>query len=165
MKGLAPLFIGIFGTFAFSWVGLTVIPTWQIGHLNPQSDEDGTDIYPRPQSGMFQRGAHVYAANGCVYCHSQQVRADYIADDIERKWGNRRSAPRDYFFHRRVFREKRRKGQDQANMGAGAPAPEKPPPPAAGGSPAAAPAGQGVGVSPAAVAPPQAASPPPTAAS
>jgi hypothetical protein len=50
MKGLAPLFLGIFGTFAFSWIGLTVIPTWQIGHLNPESDEEGTDIYPRPQS-------------------------------------------------------------------------------------------------------------------
>ena len=70
MKGLAPLFLGIFGTFAFSWIGLTVIPTWQIGHLNPESDEEGTDIYPRPQSGMFKQGEHVYAANGCVYCHS-----------------------------------------------------------------------------------------------
>src|SRR5438874_1218249 len=90
MKGLAPLFLGIFGTFAFSWIGLTVIPTWQMGDLNPESDEEGTDIYPRPQSGMFDRGEHVYAANGCVYCHTQQVRADYIADDIERKWGHHR---------------------------------------------------------------------------
>src|SRR6266568_2783849 len=57
MKGLAPLFLGIFGTFAFSWVGLTLIPNWQIGHLNPQSDEEGTDIYPMPQSGMVTRGA------------------------------------------------------------------------------------------------------------
>ena len=79
MKGLAPLFLGIFGTFAFSWVGLTVIPNWQIGHLDPQSDEEGTDIYPMPQSGMVERGARVYAANGCIYCHSQQVRADYAA--------------------------------------------------------------------------------------
>src|SRR5437763_5620347 len=108
MKGLAPLFLGIFGTFAFSWIGLTVIPTWQIGHLNPESDEEGTDVYPRPQSGMFERGGRVYAANGCVYCHSQQVRADYIADDIERKWGNRRSAPRDYIFDRPVFLGKMR---------------------------------------------------------
>src|SRR5262245_24979418 len=147
MKGLAPLFIGIFGTFAFSWVGLTVIPNWQIGSLNPQSDEEGTDIYPRPQSGMFQRGAHVYAANGCVYCHSQQVRADYIADDIERKWGDRRSAPRDYIFQRPVFLGKMRMGQDLANIGARAPAAEESPSPAAGGSPAAAPAGQGAAVS------------------
>jgi len=138
MKGLAPLFLGIFGTFAFSWIGLTVIPTWQIGHLNPESDEEGTDIYPRPQSGMFERGAHVYAANGCVYCHSQQVRADYISDDIERKWGNRRSAPRDYIFDRPVFLGKMRMGQDLSNIGARAPAPEESPSPAAGGSPAAA---------------------------
>jgi cbb3-type cytochrome oxidase cytochrome c subunit len=137
MKGLAPLFIGIFGTFAFSWVGLTVIPNWQIGGLNPQSDEEGTDIYPRPQSGMFQRGAHVYAANGCVYCHSQQIRADYIADDIERKWGDRRSAPRDYIFQRPVFLGKMRMGQDLANIGARAPAPEESPSPAGAASPAA----------------------------
>jgi len=133
MKGLAPLFLGIFGTFAFSWIGLTVIPTWQIGHLSPESDEEGTDIYPRPQSGMFARGEHVYAANGCVYCHSQQVRADYIADDIERKWGNRRSAPRDYIFERPVFLGKMRMGQDLANIGARAPAPEESPAPAAEG--------------------------------
>jgi len=145
MKGLAPLFIGIFGTFAFSWVGLTVIPTWQIGSLNPQSDEEGTDIYPRPQSGMFQRGAHVYAANGCVYCHSQQIRADYIADDIERKWGDRRSAPRDYIFQRPVFLGKMRMGQDLANIGARASAPEESPAPAGAASPAA----QGAAASPA----------------
>ena len=143
MKGLAPLFLGIFGTFAFSWIGLTVIPTWQIGHLNPESDEEGTDIYPRPQSGMFTRGEHVYAANGCVYCHSQQVRADYIADDIERKWGNRRSAPRDYIFERPVFLGKMRMGQDLANIGARAPAPEESP------APAGAPQGAAVSSSPA----------------
>src|SRR6185369_13907454 len=153
MKGLAPLFIGIFGTFAFSWVGLTLIPTWQIGSLNPQSDEEGTDIYPRPQSGMFQRGAHVYAANGCVYCHSQQIRADYIADDIERKWGDRRSAPRDYIFQRPVFLGKMRMGQDLANIGARAPAPEESPSPAGSASPSGAPATQASGASPAAAPP------------
>ena len=125
MKGLAPLFLGIFGTFAFSWVGLTVIPNWQIGHLNPEADEEGTDIYPQTQSGMFQHGERVYAANGCVYCHSQQVRPDYVANDIERKWGNRRSAPRDYIFERPVFLGKMRMGQDLANIGARAPAQEE----------------------------------------
>ena len=143
MKGLAPLFLGIFGTFAFSWVGLTELPNWQIGHLNPQSDEDGTDIYPRPQSGMFERGAHVYAANGCVYCHSQQVRAEYAGADIERGWGNRRSAPRDYIFERPVFLAKMRMGQDIANIGARAPAEQQSPPPAGAASPAASPAQQG----------------------
>jgi cbb3-type cytochrome oxidase cytochrome c subunit len=151
MKGLAPLFLGIFGTFAFSWVGLTVIPNWQIGHLNPQSDEEGTDIYPMPQSGMVQWGAHVYAANGCIYCHSKQVRADYAGADIERKWGDRRSAPRDYIFERPVFLGKARMGQDLANIGARAPKEEESPSPAGGASPAP----QGAAVS----------SPPPSAGS
>jgi cbb3-type cytochrome oxidase cytochrome c subunit len=137
MKGLAPLFLGIFGTFAFSWVGLTVIPNWQIGHLNPQSDEEGTDIYPQPQSGMFERGARVYVANGCVYCHSEQVRPEYAGADIERGWGNRRSAPRDYIFERQVHLGKMRMGQDLANIGARAPAESQSPAPAGAASLAA----------------------------
>ncbi len=169
MKGLAPLFLGIFGTFAFSWVGLTVIPNWQIGHLNPQSDEEGTDIYPQPQSGMFERGAHVYAANGCIYCHSQQVRADYAGADIERGWGNRRSAPRDYIFERPVFLAKMRMGQDIANIGARAPAEQQSPPPAGAASPAASPAQQGgsppPGASPGSAASPSSATSPAPAAS
>ena len=44
MKGVTALFLGIFGTFAFSWAGLTLVPNWQIGHLDPQSDEEQTDI-------------------------------------------------------------------------------------------------------------------------
>jgi len=152
MKGLAPLFLGIFGTFAFSWVGLTVIPNWQIGHLNPQSDEEGTDIYPQPQSGMFERGARVYVANGCVYCHSEQVRPDYAGADIERGWGNRRSAPRDYIFERQVLLGKMRMGQDLANIGARAPAEQASPSPAGAAAPAGSPAG---GTSPAASPAPQ----------
>jgi len=161
MKGLAPLFLGIFGTFAFSWVGLTVIPNWQIGHLNPQSDEEGTDIYPMPQSGMVTRGARVYAANGCNYCHSEQVRAEYAGADIERKWGDRRSAPRDFIFERPVLLGKMRMGQDLANVGARAPKEEESPSPTGSASPAP----QGVAVSSGAVASVKAASPPPSAGS
>jgi len=161
MKGLAPLFLGIFGTFAFSWVGLTVIPNWQIGYLNPQSDEEGTDIYPMPQSGMVTRGARVYAANGCVYCHSEQVRAEYTGADIERKWGVRRSAPRDYIFERPVLLGKMRMGQDLANIGARAPKEEESPSPTGGASPGP----QGAAVSSGAVASAMAASPPPSAGS
>ena len=157
MKGLAPLFLGIFGTFAFSWVGLTVIPNWQIGQLNPQSDEEGTDVYPMPQSGMVTRGARVYAANGCNYCHSQQVRAEYAGADIERKWGDRRSAPRDYIFERPVLLGKMRMGQDLANIGARAPKEEESPSPTGGASPAP----QAAAASPGPVASAKAAGPPP----
>lgn len=117
MKSLQPLFFGIFGVFAFSWLGMTVVPNLQIGSLNPQSDEEGTDIYPQPPAGMVARGAQVYAANGCFYCHSQQVRPEYGGADIERKWGDRRSAPRDYIFEPVVFLGKMRNGPDLANAG------------------------------------------------
>jgi cbb3-type cytochrome oxidase cytochrome c subunit len=160
MKGLAPLFLGIFGTFTFSWVGLTVIPNWQIGHLNPQMEEDGTDVYPQPQSGMAERGRRVYAANGCIYCHSQQIRADYAADDIERKWGDRRSAPRDYIFERQVFLGKMRLGPDLANIGARAPAETENAPPAGSATPASSPAQQAA--APAASAAPSAGKPNPS---
>ncbi len=121
MKGFLPLILGIFGTFAFSWLGLTVVPNSQIGHLDPQTDEDGNDPYPAPKSGMAERGRQIYAANGCVYCHSQQVRADYAASDIERKWGDRRSAPRDYIFDRPTLLGKMRMGPDLSNVGKRAP--------------------------------------------
>ena len=122
MRGLAPLILGIFGTFSFSWIGLILIPNGQIGHLDPQTDEEGGDAYPAPHSGMAERGRRVYAANGCYYCHSQQIRADYAAADIDRKWGERRSAPRDYIFDRPVLLGKERMGPDLANIGKRAPA-------------------------------------------
>src|SRR5207237_10807629 len=152
MKGLVPLFLGFFGTFAFSWVGLTVIPNIQIGAQNPQMDEEGTDIYPRPQSGMAQRGRQVYAANGCIYCHSQQVRPDYASADVDRKWGERRSAPRDYLFDRPVQLGQERMGPDLSNIGKRALKEEEKP---------AAPPASAPGASPAAAQSPPAKAPPP----
>ena len=68
------LFIGMIATFAFAWFGLAVAPQLQLGNLQPQADEEGTDVYPIDSAGMAAQGRHVYAANGCFYCHSQQVR-------------------------------------------------------------------------------------------
>jgi cbb3-type cytochrome oxidase cytochrome c subunit len=158
MKGLLPLFLGVFGMFAFSWVGLALIPNSQIGHLDPQSDEEGTDVYPMPISGMAVRGQHVFVGNGCMYCHSEQVRPDYAGSDIERKWGDRRSAPRDYIFARPVLLGKMRLGPDLANVGKRAPNEEENPAP--GQSPAAAPAtAPAAGASPAPATPATAAKP------
>lgn len=126
MKGFAPIVFGIFVMLALSWAGLAFVPNLQIGHLDPQTDEDGTDIYPMPPSGMATRGRQVYVANGCAYCHSQQVRADYAGSDIDRKWGSRRSVPRDYIFAQPVELGEIRLGPDLANIGARAPAEEEP---------------------------------------
>ena len=132
MKGVAPLILGIFGTFAFSWAGLVAIPNAQIGHLEPQMDEEGGDVYPAPESGLVERGRQVYIANGCIYCHSQQVRPGYGGSDIDREWGTRRSAPRDYVFERTALLGRMRMGPDLSNVGKRAPADDATaPPPAA----------------------------------
>src|SRR5438067_10419416 len=88
-----------------------------------------------PKSGMAERGRRIYVANGCFYCHSEQLRADYAAADIDRlrdaalspppKWGDRRSAPRDYIFDRPALLGKMRMGPDLANIGKAAPAEEE----------------------------------------
>src|SRR6267378_2130133 len=150
MKGFTPLVLGILATLAFSWLGLAYIPDLQIGHLDPQSDEEGTDIYPMPKSGMAERGRRIYIANGCFYCHSEQLRPDYAASDIERprdaapsappKWGDRRSAPRDYIFDRPALLGKMRMGPDLANIGKAAPAEEEAAPAQASPGNSAAPA-------------------------
>ena len=149
MKGLYQLILGLFATFAFSWIGLALIPNAQIGHLDPQSDEEGTEFYPVPKSGMVERGRKVFTANGCYYCHSQQIRPNYVSADTARqrdatglpsprpKWADRRSAPRDYIFDRPVLLGKERMGPDLSSMGKAAPVEEESAP-AAGASPAAA---------------------------
>ena len=162
MKGIAPLFLGIFATFAFSWVGLALIPNYQIGRLDPQTDEEGADAYPVPKSGMAERGRQIYAANGCMYCHSQQVRADYAASDIERKWGVRRSAPRDYIFERPALLGKTRMGPDLSNIGKRAPSDDQNAPSPASTDPAATSPAPAPGASPAASPPATAAAPPAT---
>src|SRR5437667_10478753 len=170
MKGFTPLVLGILATLAFSWLGLAYIPDLQIGHLDPQSDEEGTDIYPMPKSGMAERGRRIYVANGCFYCHSEQVRADYAASDIDRlrdaapsppsKWGDRRSAPRDYIFDRPALLGKMRMGPDLANIGKAAPAEEEAAPaqPSPANPPAAGSAAPGAS-SPASASPPPANTP------
>ena len=141
MKGVTPLILGIFGTFAFSWAGLVAIPNAQIGHLDPQMDEEATDVYPAPESGLAERGRKVYIANGCVYCHTQQVRPAYAASDLDREWGVRRSAPRDYLFERPALLGRMRMGPDLSNVGRRAPADDEaaPPPSATAPSPGAQP--------------------------
>jgi hypothetical protein len=88
---------------------------------------------------MADRGRHIYTANGCFYCHSQQVRPYYAGSDIDRKWGERRSAPRDYIFAKPAELGKMRMGPDLANVGKRAPAEDENASPT-GASPAASPA-------------------------
>jgi len=80
----------LFGVVLFGFVALSVIvavaPALWVGARN----------HPLPGSAplteLEQRGLEIYVAEGCVYCHTQQVRP--IAQDTSRY--GRPSVPADY---------------------------------------------------------------------
>src|SRR5262245_26423589 len=93
------LFFGCLLTFTSAWLGLVLAPHLQLGELEPVAASDGgTAVYPRPRTEEEAHGRTIYQANGCMYCHSQQVRSGTFGNnaDIARGWGTRRSVPRDY---------------------------------------------------------------------
>jgi cbb3-type cytochrome oxidase cytochrome c subunit len=68
------LFFGILATLASSFWGLLLAPQLQIGGQQPAVLESTGQFYPSARPGLAQQGAEVYRAQGCVECHSQQVR-------------------------------------------------------------------------------------------
>lgn len=121
--------IGALLTFTSSWLGLVLLPYWQMQDEQPFVKSPGDDPYPRPLSGKALAGVRVYEANGCMYCHSQQVRSETFGNwwedgqmktgaDIKRGWGLRRTVSRDYLHDRPVMLGTMRTGPDLANVGA-----------------------------------------------
>ncbi len=117
MNKLPLLFLGIFATFASAWVGLVAVPHFQYGHLQPHVDEETGDQFPPTPTGLAVTGRQVYQANGCIYCHSQQIRPENAATDIRRGWGLRRSVPRDYIYDKPHLMGTMRTGPDLTNIG------------------------------------------------
>jgi cytochrome c oxidase cbb3-type subunit 2 len=115
-RGLT-LFAGVFLTFAFAWAGLVLVPYLQFGRVADLVSEDNGQTVPPPLSGLAQRGHEVYAAQGCVYCHSQQVRGETQGSDLARGWGARRTVARDYLRERPHFLGTMRTGPDLSNVG------------------------------------------------
>jgi cytochrome c oxidase cbb3-type subunit 2 len=115
--------------FAFAWIGIVVFPWMALGNLQPMPQAGGTDILPWDTTGLAHAGERVYAANGCAYCHTQQVRAPQSGADIIRGWGTaknetddkpaeitRRTYPRDYIWQGQVFLGNDRTGADLSNV-------------------------------------------------
>jgi len=87
-------------------------------------DEITGETFPPSMSGIAAEGQRVYGANGCVYCHSQQVRPKGYGSDIERGWGSRRTVSRDYINDEVVLLGNMRTSQDLANIGVRQPSAE-----------------------------------------
>ncbi len=112
------LFLGVLLTFTSAWLGLVFAPIAQLRNLQPVAPEEGAAAYPQPLGGLAAQGREVYRAQGCLYCHSQQIRAEGFGSDIERGWGPRRTVPRDYLFDRPHLLGTMRTGPDLVNIGA-----------------------------------------------
>jgi cytochrome c oxidase cbb3-type subunit 2 len=117
MNKLPLLFAGIFITFLSAWLGLVAAPMIQFGALKPHVDEETNDVFPPPRSGLAEEGRKVYVKNGCIYCHSQQIRPEHAGSDLARGWGSRRSVPRDYINDKPHLLGSMRTGPDLTNAG------------------------------------------------
>ncbi len=130
MKNLPLLFFGIFFTLAFSFTGLILSSHIQIGDLTRTTErlvpgdeegemvmEEGEPLFPRAEGGLARQGKQVYIEQGCLYCHSQQIRRQGFGADIDRGWGPRATVARDYILQDRVLLGTMRTGPDLANIG------------------------------------------------
>jgi cytochrome c oxidase cbb3-type subunit II len=70
----------------------------------------------KPYTSVQLRGREVYIANGCVYCHTQQPRAQGFAPDLARGWG-RATVAADYAYDRPHLLGTMRTGPDLMNVG------------------------------------------------
>jgi cbb3-type cytochrome oxidase cytochrome c subunit len=70
------IFLGVFAAFIASWWGMVFAPHVQIGSQKASIPEGALTPYPAVRPGLAAQGLQSYVANGCVYCHSQQVRQD-----------------------------------------------------------------------------------------
>jgi cytochrome c oxidase cbb3-type subunit II len=111
------IFFGIFLTLASSWCGLVLIPQIQFGRQQAVTIEETGETYPQARPGLAQQGCEIYKANGCFYCHSQQVRPEGYGADIARNWGQRRTVARDYLYDKPVMLGTMRTGPDLTNIG------------------------------------------------
>lgn len=117
MNKLPTLVFGIFLLFVGAWLGVVGYSYLQLGRMEPALDESTGDSNPPPLSGLAAAGQRVYAANGCVSCHTQQVRSGAFSTDVEKKLGPRPTVARDYLRERPAFLGAVRIGPDLANVG------------------------------------------------
>ncbi len=109
MIRLSILLFGIIATFVIAMFGLTIVPKFFI--------DEGVREPTYLTSFEITEGHRIFVREGCIYCHSKQVRPEGFGADFERGWG-RASLPTDY---RNLLPHNlgtMRTGPDLANIGA-----------------------------------------------
>lgn len=105
----------LFVVFVILSIGVSIIPAYQMQDNEPLPEAD--PLTPRQRAGL-----KTYIGEGCVACHSQQVR-NIEMDDM---WGSRPSIPSDYYYSKQrldIWRQSpsllgsERTGPDLTNIG------------------------------------------------
>lgn len=111
MKRTVAIMAGAALVLLFATVMLVVMPYIQL-------DSEPVPSSLKPYTAQELRGRHVYIANGCIYCHSQQPRDPAFSDaDQARGWG-RAAVPGDYAYDNPHLMGTMRTGPDLFNIGA-----------------------------------------------
>jgi cbb3-type cytochrome oxidase cytochrome c subunit len=76
------VFLAAFFALAGSWFSFVLSPTIQVGRLDQTNTVPLEATYPVARPGLARQGLQVYRANGCAYCHSQQVGQTGITCDV-----------------------------------------------------------------------------------
>ncbi len=103
------IFLGAVATVLFAFFVLVFVPHVQLLSVGPPA---GLRAYADSELA----GRNAYVSLGCVYCHSQQVRAPSFGSDAVRGWG-RASYPEDYVFDYPHLLGTMRTGPDLMNIG------------------------------------------------
>jgi cytochrome c oxidase cbb3-type subunit 2 len=112
------LFFGLLASMAVSWMAFVLGPVVQLGGLQQTTISSALkEPYPNNVPGQAHQGAEIYRANGCAYCHTQQVRPTELGPDLQMGWGTRRSVAPDYIYSDPVMLGSVRIGPDLANAG------------------------------------------------
>lgn len=104
------IFAGAVLTAVFAFFILAWLPQRQLSAVVPMDQL-------QPYTPAQLAGRAVYVANGCLYCHSQQVRDPGFGSDQARGWG-RPSYPEDYRYDRPHLLGTMRTGPDLFNIAA-----------------------------------------------
>lgn len=71
------VFLAAFFALSASWYGFVLTPQIQLGRAVQETNSvDQSDLYPNERPGLARQGLQLYRADGCAYCHSQQVQQD-----------------------------------------------------------------------------------------
>ena len=116
MSRILVLLMGALAAVTFAALILVAIPKALLGKVQPPAQL-------KPYTAEQARGRMVYVQNGCVYCHTQQVRDSAITTDAQRGWG-RPSVPADYYYDQPHLLGTMRTGPDLMNVGARLPDPQ-----------------------------------------